>query len=219
MAHPLERSCDPCFAVLAPFTTGVVSATPPTGGATAVLGFGRPSRVARLARVAGSAVAVVSAPYTWRSVGPVTLRLLGPSRAMVPANRIDEMTARRADTTVAQAAEIRRIERHLHGGAKARLVPLGLSLATAERLPATAPTRPRRPPALSPNRRLALTERGLSVPGLIVEALSNQAIGQRLFLSESSISKRAASRPGGLDTTDDDSNNRRAHAVLNPPPA
>ncbi|WP_206505877.1 hypothetical protein [Streptomyces chrestomyceticus] len=57
------------------------------------------------------------------------------------------------------------------------------------------------------------------MPGLIVEALSNQAIGQRLFLSESSISKRAASRPGGLDTTDDDSNNRRAHAVLNPPPA
>ncbi|GCD39792.1 DNA-binding response regulator [Streptomyces chrestomyceticus JCM 4735] len=137
---------------------------------------------------------------------------------MVPANRIDELPARRADTTVAQAAEIRRNERHLHGGAKARLVPLGLSLATADRPAATAPTRPRRPPALSPNRRLAsLTERELSVPGLIVEALSNQTIGQRLFLSESSISKRAASRPGELGITDDDSNNRRAHAVLNPP--
>jgi hypothetical protein len=36
--------------------------------------------------------------------------------------------------TVTQAAEIRRIERDLHDGAQARLVALGLSLATVRRL-------------------------------------------------------------------------------------
>ncbi|WP_223279962.1 histidine kinase [Streptomyces sp. SDr-06] len=46
----------------------------------------------------------------------------------------DELTAQRADSRVAQAAEIRRIERDLHDGAQARLAALGLSLATAEKL-------------------------------------------------------------------------------------
>ncbi|MFC7642443.1 histidine kinase [Streptosporangium lutulentum] len=52
---------------------------------------------------------------------------------------MDELTAQRADTTVAQAAEIRRIERDLHDGAQARLVGLGLSLAIAEKLMETDP--------------------------------------------------------------------------------
>ncbi|MEV4256935.1 histidine kinase, partial [Spirillospora sp. NPDC049652] len=56
---------------------------------------------------------------------------------------VDELTAQRADTTVAQAAEIRRIERDLHDGAQARLVSLGLSLATAEKLMETDPAQAR----------------------------------------------------------------------------
>ncbi|MFK8844844.1 sensor histidine kinase [Streptomyces sp. Ac-502] len=127
------------FTVLAPFTTGVVSAVPPAGVAAAVLGLSQPTLVARLIGVAGSLVAVASAPYAWRSVRPVAVRFLGPSRAMALADRVDELTAQRADTTVAQAAEIRRIERDLHDGAQARLVALGLSLATAEKLMATDP--------------------------------------------------------------------------------
>ena len=71
-----------------------------------------------------------------RALAPVALRFLRPSRAMALTDRVGELTAQRADTTIAQAAEIRRIERDLHDGAQARLVSLGLSLATAERRPA-----------------------------------------------------------------------------------
>jgi signal transduction histidine kinase len=62
---------------------------------------------------------------------------------MALADRVDELTAQRADATVAQAAEIRRIERDLHDGAQARLVLLGLSLATAEKLMETDPEQAR----------------------------------------------------------------------------
>ncbi|MEV0677742.1 response regulator transcription factor [Actinosynnema sp. NPDC050436] len=65
------------------------------------------------------------------------------------------------------------------------------------------------------NRRLErLTEREHSVLGLMAEGLSNQAIAQRLFLSESAISKYTTSIFGKLGITDDDSHNRRVLAVL-----
>src|SRR5262249_9285457 len=89
--------------------------------------------------VLGLVVAFASAPYAWRSAEPVAVRFLGPSPAMVLAERVDELTAQRADTTVAQAAEIRRIERDLHDGAQARLVALGLSLAAAGKRMETTP--------------------------------------------------------------------------------
>ncbi|MFF1648548.1 LuxR C-terminal-related transcriptional regulator [Streptomyces sp. NPDC058240] len=67
----------------------------------------------------------------------------------------------------------------------------------------------------SSNRRLEqLTEREHSVLGLIAEGMSNQAIGRRLFLSESAISKYTTSMFGKLGITDDDDNNRRVLAVL-----
>ncbi|MFE5736063.1 response regulator transcription factor [Streptomyces celluloflavus] len=59
-----------------------------------------------------------------------------------------------------------------------------------------------------------LTEREHSVLGLMAEGLSNQAIGRRLFLSESAISKYTTSLFGKLGITDDDSGNRRVLAVL-----
>ncbi|MEG8182745.1 response regulator transcription factor [Nocardia terpenica] len=65
------------------------------------------------------------------------------------------------------------------------------------------------------NRRLdRLTEREHSVLALMAEGLSNQAIAQRLFLSESAISKYTTSLFEKLGITDDGNNNRRVLAVL-----
>ena len=67
----------------------------------------------------------------------------------------------------------------------------------------------------SATRRLdGLTEREHAVLGLMAEGLSNQAIGRRLFLSESAISKYTTSLFGKLGLTDDDNGNRRVLAVL-----
>ncbi|MBB5889192.1 sensor histidine kinase [Kutzneria kofuensis] len=115
------------FVGIAPFTIGLVAAVPPAGVVLAGLGY------------YPLVVTVVAAPYAWRIVEPVTARFLRPSPTMALADRVDELTAQRADTTVAQAAEIRRIERDLHDGAQARLVALGMSLATAEKLMRTNP--------------------------------------------------------------------------------
>ncbi|MYW00306.1 response regulator transcription factor [Streptomyces sp. SID3343] len=65
------------------------------------------------------------------------------------------------------------------------------------------------------NRRLErLTDREHSVLALMAEGLSNQAIGRRLFLSDSAIGKYTTSMFGKLGITDDDDNNRRVLAVL-----
>ncbi len=60
--------------------------------------------------------------------------LLAPSRATELANRVRQLTATRADTVDAQAAELRRIERDLHDGAQARLVSLSMTIGLAEEL-------------------------------------------------------------------------------------
>ncbi|MEV7419566.1 histidine kinase [Streptomyces sp. NPDC089919] len=122
------------FAVIAPVTAGVVAAVPPAALAGGVLGLTGQGTAARLAGAGALALALGCAPYAWRALPLVAVRFLGPSRAMVLADRVDELTSERADATVAQAAEIRRIERDLHDGAQARLVALGLALATAEAL-------------------------------------------------------------------------------------
>ncbi|TJZ57362.1 sensor histidine kinase [Streptomyces piniterrae] len=131
------------FTAIAPITVGVIAAVPPAGLAGAVIGLSQPALPARALGLLGLVVAVAGAPYAWRSVEPVTARFLRASPAMVLADRVEELTAQRADTTVAQAAEIRRIERDLHDGAQARLVGLGLSLATAEKLMETDPEQAR----------------------------------------------------------------------------
>ncbi|WP_405779986.1 sensor histidine kinase [Streptomyces sp. NBC_00859] len=131
------------FVAVAPFTAGLVACLPPAGVAVAVIGLGRPGIPGRVAGLLGLGMAVASAPYAWRPVVPVAVRYLRPSSAMELSDRVDELTAQRAEATVAQAAEIRRIERDLHDGAQARLVGLGLSLATAEKLMETDPEQAR----------------------------------------------------------------------------
>ena len=59
-----------------------------------------------------------------------------------------------------------------------------------------------------------LTERERSVLALMAEGLSNAAIGRRLFLSDSAISKYTTSTFAKLGITDDTDNNRRVLAVL-----
>lgn len=67
----------------------------------------------------------------------------------------------------------------------------------------------------SPSRGLErLTEREHDVLALMAEGLSNQAIGRRLFLSDSAISKYTTSMFGKLDIVDDEDTNRRVRAVL-----
>ncbi|GAA1657988.1 sensor domain-containing protein [Fodinicola feengrottensis] len=128
------------FVLIAPLTMGVVAAIPPAAVVAAILGF---TRFGVAAAVAGAIVAVGTAPYAWRVMKPVAVRFLRPSAAMELAERVGDLTDQRADATVAQAAEIRRIERDLHDGAQARLVALGLSLATAEKLMETNPDQAR----------------------------------------------------------------------------
>ena len=60
----------------------------------------------------------------------------------------------------------------------------------------------------------ALTPRERSVLELMAEGLSNAAIGKRLYLSESAISKYTTSTFAKLGITDDTDNNRRVLAVL-----
>jgi len=131
------------FTVIAPLTAGLVAAVVPGGVVAAVLGLLQPSAAARSAGALALLVAVAAAPHAWRPVEAVTVRFLRPTRSMELSDRVAELTAQRADTTVAQAAEIRRIERDLHDGAQARLVALGMSLATAEKLLETDPEQAR----------------------------------------------------------------------------
>ncbi|GAB3831693.1 response regulator transcription factor [Kribbella italica] len=60
----------------------------------------------------------------------------------------------------------------------------------------------------------ALTERERDVLGLMAEGLSNQAIGQLLFLSEGAISKHTTALFAKLGLAEDNSSNRRVLAVL-----
>ncbi|NJP89293.1 sensor histidine kinase [Nonomuraea sp. FMUSA5-5] len=128
------------FCAIVPFTAGLVAAVSPAAAAAAVLALLSPSPAVA---VLGVVVAVTTAPYAWRPAVRITVRFLRPTPAMALAGRVEELTAQRADTTIAQAAEIRRIERDLHDGAQARLVALGLALATAEKLMETDPDQAR----------------------------------------------------------------------------
>ncbi|MCS7478024.1 response regulator [Umezawaea endophytica] len=60
----------------------------------------------------------------------------------------------------------------------------------------------------------ALTDRERDIIALMAEGLSNQAIAQRLYLSEGSISKYTTSIFTKLGITPDDNSNRRVLAVL-----
>jgi signal transduction histidine kinase len=66
--------------------------------------------------------------------------LLAPTRSAELARRVAALTESRADAVDEQAAELRRIERDLHDGAQARLIAVGLSLATVDQLMESDPS-------------------------------------------------------------------------------
>ncbi|MFH0173565.1 histidine kinase [Streptomyces cacaoi] len=59
--------------------------------------------------------------------------LLRPSPKALLANRVEQLTATRANAVAAHGAELRRIERDLHDGAQARLVALSMRIGLAQR--------------------------------------------------------------------------------------
>ncbi len=65
--------------------------------------------------------------------------LLAPTERARLTQRVQRLTETRTDAVDAQSAELRRIERDLHDGAQARLVAMGLTLGTIERLLDTDP--------------------------------------------------------------------------------
>ncbi|WP_433532902.1 sensor histidine kinase [Micromonospora sp. CA-263727] len=81
-----------------------------------------------------------AAPWLRRVDGYFARLLLAPTRAAELRLRVTQLTATRADTVDAQAAELRRIERDLHDGIQARLVSLGMMIGLADELVDRDPT-------------------------------------------------------------------------------
>ncbi len=82
---------------------------------------------------AGMAVAALRLPrHLVHGQARLAAALLGLKSKAVLTDRVDRLTATRAATVDASAAELRRIERDLHDGAQARLVAMSMSLGVAE---------------------------------------------------------------------------------------
>ncbi|HET6909734.1 MAG TPA: histidine kinase [Mycobacteriales bacterium] len=146
-----RRISDPAYwrdvrwVAISALTVGPACAVPGAALAGAVIAFAHRSATAVVIGLLLAAVAAAVAPHAWRVTGPLAdrwlrLRLRLPENSAM-AERVRDLQAQRADLTTTQAAEIRRIERDLHDGAQARLVAVGLSLATAEKLMDKDPTR------------------------------------------------------------------------------
>ncbi|WP_326567441.1 histidine kinase [Amycolatopsis rhabdoformis] len=74
------------------------------------------------------------APWLARQQARFVRVWLGPTEATRLAQRVARLDQSRTDVTVAQAAELRRIERDLHDGIQSRLVAMGLKLGAVEAL-------------------------------------------------------------------------------------
>jgi signal transduction histidine kinase len=90
------------------------------------------------------ALALIVGPALLRVHAKWTRLLLAPTRAAELRGRVARLTQTRTDAIDAQAAEVRRIERDLHDGAQARLIAVGLTLGTIEKLLETDPPAARR---------------------------------------------------------------------------
>ncbi len=78
-------------------------------------------------------------PHLARARAMAERGILGHSRVEQLEQRVEEVTASRAETLDHSAAEVRRIERDLHDGAQAQMIAAGMHLGMAEKLVATDP--------------------------------------------------------------------------------
>ncbi|HEX3782220.1 MAG TPA: histidine kinase [Pseudonocardiaceae bacterium] len=90
--------------------------------------------------LAVAAVVLALAPWNLRCQLMFSQALLSPTANARLAERVEELTESRANASSAQEAELRRIERDLHDGAQARMVAVGMTLRTVERLLRTDPS-------------------------------------------------------------------------------
>ncbi|MGW4482645.1 histidine kinase [Amycolatopsis sp. NPDC004368] len=119
------------------------------------------------------------APATWlaRQQARFARVWLGPTEATRLAQRVARLDQSRTDVTVAQAAELRRIERDLHDGIQSRLVAMGMKLGAVEALIDRDPEAAKRLAAeLRTASAEALTELRLLVRGIHPPVLSERGL-------------------------------------------
>ncbi|MBB4687192.1 sensor histidine kinase [Amycolatopsis jiangsuensis] len=93
-----------------------------------------PAVAMTFAAAAAVLVAMLPAPWLLRLQVRFGRLLLGPTEAALLAQRVRRLDQTRTEVTVAQASELRRIERDLHDGVQSRLVAMGMKLGAVEAL-------------------------------------------------------------------------------------
>jgi len=110
-----------------------------------------------------------------------TAFLLSPTKAAELRGTVARLKRSRTEVIDAQSAEVRRIERDLHDGAQARLVAVGLTLGTIERLMETDPAAARKLLAQArETSAAALSELRDLVRGILPPVLSERGLGDAL---------------------------------------
>jgi signal transduction histidine kinase len=94
-----------------------------------------------LAGVQGLALGVLALWLFPRAVDPRTRSLIWPTASTQAelSGQVQRLARSRAEVVDSAAAELRRVERDLHDGAQARLVAVGISLRTAQKIIFTSP--------------------------------------------------------------------------------
>ncbi len=118
-------------------------------------------------------------PTTWlaRQQARFVKVWLGPTKSSRLARRVERLKQTRTDVTVAQAAELRRIERDLHDGIQSRLVAMGMKLGAVEALVDTDPAAAKRLAAeLRASSSEALTELRVLIRGIHPPVLSERGL-------------------------------------------
>ncbi|MFE6609869.1 sensor domain-containing protein [Amycolatopsis sp. NPDC057786] len=128
--------------------------------------------------VAAVVAGLLVAPWLARQGARFAKLLLGPTEASRLAQRVERLKQTRTDASVAQAAELRRIERDLHDGVQSRLVAMGMKLGAVEALIDSDPAAAKRLAAeLRQTSSETLTELRLLVRGIHPPVLSERGLG------------------------------------------
>lgn len=146
--------------------------------------IGLPEATTNLEALALTPVAVVAfvvglipTPWLARQGARFAKLLLGPTEASRLGQRVARLKQTRTDASVAQAAEMRRIERDLHDGVQSRLVAMGMKLGAVEALIDTDPSAAKRLAAeVRQTSSETLTELRLLVRGIHPPVLSERGL-------------------------------------------